>query len=68
MFSFLKKSPEKKLTAQYNKLLEEAMLHQRKGDIKNYSRLIDQADKMLKKVDELNSKGWLILFDKGQGF
>ena len=33
------------------------MLHQRKGDIKNYSRLIDHADKVLKKVDELNSKG-----------
>jgi len=56
MFSFLSKNPEKKLKAEYNKLLEEAMLYQRKGDIKSYSRLSDEADRVLKKIDELTNK------------
>jgi len=33
MFGFLKADPEKKLQAEYQKLLEQGMQFQRKGDI-----------------------------------
>lgn len=56
MFSFRTKSPEKKLQAKYNELLEEAMLYQRKGDINSYSKLTEEADKVLKKIDALSAK------------
>lgn len=53
MFSLFKKDPLKQLNANYTAMLEQAMLAQRKGDIKLYSELIDKAAKILKQIEEL---------------
>ncbi|MBK6948592.1 MAG: Lacal_2735 family protein [Haliscomenobacter sp.] len=56
MFSFLKKDPAKALSKQYEKLLEEAMLLQRKGDIKGYAAKTAEAEEVLKKLEELQQQ------------
>ena len=56
MFSFLKKDPSKVLNKQYEKLLEEAMLLQRKGDIKGYAAKTAEAEEVCKKLEELQQK------------
>lgn len=56
MFSFLKKDPAKALNKQYEKLLEEAMQLQRKGDIKGYAAKTAEAEEVLKKLEELQPK------------
>jgi len=53
MFSFLKKDPSLKLRKNYNAILEQAMQAQRKGDIKLYSELTDQAEKIMQQIDLL---------------
>lgn len=56
MFGFLKPDPVKKLTKAYNQKLEEAMLAQRKGDIKSYAFLTEQAEKMWAEIEALKAK------------
>ena len=51
MFSFLKKNPKAKLMKEYEEKLKQAMDAQRKGDIKAYSMLNEEADKILQKAD-----------------
>jgi hypothetical protein len=53
MFGFLKRNPEKKLQAEYERLLEKAMQFQRKGDIKSYSMITADAEKMREEIQRL---------------
>lgn len=46
MFSFLKKDTTKSLQKAYEKKLTEAQLAQRNGDIRSYSMLSEEADKL----------------------
>lgn len=51
MFSLFKTDPSKALQKQYDKLLADAMQAQRKGDIRLYSQLSQEAEDVLKKLD-----------------
>lgn len=53
MFSLFKTDPLKKLNQQYSAKLEQAMLAQRNGDIKSYSALTYEAEKILDKIKVL---------------
>jgi hypothetical protein len=53
MFGFLKRNPEKKLQAEYERLLEKAMQFQRKGDIKSYSMITADAEKVREEIQRL---------------
>ncbi|WP_300479083.1 DUF6435 family protein [Shewanella sp.] len=53
MFSIFKTNPLKKLTQQYNAKLEEAMLAQRKGDIRSYSMLTAEAEQIENQIKVL---------------
>ena len=53
MFSLFKKKPKEKLNKEYLAILEKAMQAQRNGDIKSYSALTADAEKILKKIDAL---------------
>lgn len=55
MFSFLKKDPISKLNKQYTALLAQALEAQRRGDIRCYSELTAQAEKLADKIDQLKS-------------
>jgi hypothetical protein len=57
MFGLFKSSAEKqaqKLQQAYEKKLTEAMNAQRNGDIRGYSTLSEEADKLLKELQALN--------------
>ena len=56
MFSFFKKDPLKELNKEYSAKLEQAMLSQRKGDIKSYSQHTFEAEQILDKIKVLESK------------
>jgi hypothetical protein len=56
MFGLFKKDPVKKLEAQYAKLMEEAMHIQRSGDLKLYAVKIEEAEELLRKIEELRKK------------
>ncbi|MEI8648956.1 DUF6435 family protein [Paraglaciecola sp. Hal342] len=53
MFDFLKSSPVKKLKKQYNQRLEDAMLAQRKGDIRAYATLTAEAEALWSEIETL---------------
>ena len=55
MFSFLKSNPTKKLRKQYDMKLEQAMLSQRRGDIKSYSMLTAEAETLWAEIQKLES-------------
>ena len=56
MFSIFKSDPVKKLNKSYEAKLEQAMQSQRNGDIKTYSELTYEAEEILKKIKEIESK------------
>jgi len=56
MFGFLKKDPKKELQTQYEKLLKDGMLAQRNGDIKTYSMLTAEAEKVFSKIKQLEEQ------------
>lgn len=56
MFGFLKSDPKKKLQSKYEKLLEEGMHAQRNGDIKTYSMLTAEAEKVLNEIQMLDDQ------------
>lgn len=58
MFGFLKAAPEKALQKKYEKLLHQAMLFQRNGDIKSYSMITAEAEKVRLEIEKL--KSWFI--------
>ncbi len=55
MFGFLKTNPEKKLQAKYEKLLEQGMQLQRKGDIKGYSMITAEAELVREEIERLKT-------------
>lgn len=57
MFGFLKSNPTKKLRKTYDQKLTEAMLAQRKGDIKTYSMLTAEADVIWQQIELLSENG-----------
>ena len=56
MFSFLKSDPVKKLKKDYEKKVADAMNAQRNGDIKTYSSLIAESEKMWDKIQVAEAK------------
>ena len=55
MFSFLKSDPTKKLQKKYEQLLEQAMQFQRNGDIKSYSMVTSEAEKIREEIERLKT-------------
>lgn len=53
MFSFLKSNPSKKLRKQYDRKLEEGMLAQRRGDMRAYAKLTEEAEAIWKEIKAL---------------
>lgn len=51
MFGLFKSDPTKKLRKQYDIKLEQAMLAQRKGDIKTYSMLTAEAEELWQTIE-----------------
>ncbi|EKO3557844.1 Lacal_2735 family protein [Vibrio metschnikovii] len=56
MFSIFKSDPTKKLRKQHTLKLENAMLAQRKGDIRTYSQLTFEADEMYQQIERLEAE------------
>jgi hypothetical protein len=50
MFSIFKSDPVKKLDKQYRAMLEKSMLAQRNGDIREYSKLMVEAEKIYQEI------------------
>lgn len=55
MFGLFKSDPTKKLRKQYDVKLEQAMLAQRKGDIKTYSMLTAEAEGIWAEIEKLKN-------------
>lgn len=55
MFSIFKRDPIKKLTKSYSAKLEQAMYAQRNGNIRLYSMLTAEAEKIAIEIDALES-------------
>lgn len=56
MFAFLKPNPVKKLRKQYDQKSTDAMMAQRKGDIRLYSQLTTEAEALWKKIIDIETK------------
>jgi hypothetical protein len=56
MIGLFKSNPTKKLRKNYDIKLEQAMLAQRKGDIKTYSMLTAEAESIWKEIEALESQ------------
>jgi len=56
MFGLFKSNPTKKLRKTYDMKLEQAMLAQRKGDIKTYSMLTAEAESIWTEIESLEAK------------
>ena len=56
MFGLFKADPKKKLQSKYEKLLEEGMHAQRNGDIKTYSMLTAEAEKVRNEIQMLDQQ------------
>ena len=54
MFSWLKADPKKKLQNEYQRIYEKAIAEQRRGNIRGYSELIAESEKIAKKIDEID--------------
>ncbi len=52
MFDFLKADPVKKIRKTYDQKSTDAMLAQRKGDIKTYSMLTAEAEELWKEIEK----------------
>jgi hypothetical protein len=53
MFSIFKRDPTKKLKKMHSIKQEQAMLAQRKGDIKAYSQLTADAEEIYKQIETI---------------
>lgn len=51
MFGLFKANPSKKLRKQYDILLEKGMQAQRKGDIRLYAELTNEAETLWKQIE-----------------
>ncbi|QIR07725.1 DUF6435 family protein [Salinivibrio costicola] len=55
MFSFLKPNPVKKLKKKYEAKQQQAFQAQRNGDIRGYSLLTEEAEKIDQQIKELET-------------
>jgi hypothetical protein len=55
MFGLFKSDPVKKLRKTYDQKSTDAMLAQRKGDIKTYSMLTAEAEELWKEIEKLEA-------------
>ena len=53
MFSWLKSDPKKKLQKQYQAIYEKAIAEQRRGNIRGYSELIAESEKIAKQIEQI---------------
>lgn len=53
MFGLFKTDPSKKLRKQYDILLEKGMQAQRKGDIRLYAELTNEAETLWKQIEAI---------------
>ncbi|HAB79944.1 MAG TPA: hypothetical protein DCE62_06635, partial [Glaciecola sp.] len=51
MFGLFSRDPSKKMRTKYDKLLEDAMHAQRRGDIKSYSMLTAEAEALWEQIE-----------------
>ena len=56
VFGLFKSDPTKKLRKEYDSLLEQAMMAQRKGDIMLYSELTAKSEEVWKQIEALKAK------------
>lgn len=56
MFSFLKRNPLKKLRQQYDAKAEQAMLAQRKGDMRLFADLTAEAEDLWQQLEKLQAQ------------
>jgi polyhydroxyalkanoate synthesis regulator phasin len=56
MFNFFKSAPDKKIRKQYHAKLEEAMLAQRNGKIREYSFLTQEAEALREQLEALQNQ------------
>ena len=56
MFGWMKSDPVKQLRKQYHAKLEEALQAQRNGNIRQYSFLTAEAEKLREKLEEIEGK------------
>jgi len=55
MFGLFKKDPVAKLQKEYEAKMLEARDVQRSGDLRHYARVMEEAEEILKKIEELKS-------------
>ena len=56
MFGWMKRDPQKQLRKQYHAKLEEALQAQRNGNIRQYSFLTAEAEKLREKLIEIEGE------------
>lgn len=56
MFNFLKRDPLKKLRQQYDAKAEQAMLAQRKGDMRLFADLTAEAEDLWQQLEKLQAQ------------
>lgn len=56
MFNFLKRDPLKKLRQQYDAKAEQAMLAQRKGDMRLFANLTAEAEDLWQQLEKLQAQ------------
>lgn len=64
MFGLFKQDPLQKLEKEYEKTMEQAVQAQRNGNIDLFSKLSQDADNILKKIDELKQSQQFTLWVK----
>lgn len=53
MFGLFKRDPVKKLRKAYDQKLEQAMLAQRKGDMRLFADLTEESEKLWQQIEQL---------------
>jgi predicted transcriptional regulator len=56
MFGLFKANPSKKLRKQYDSLLEKGMQAQRKGDIRLYAELTNEAETLWQQIEAIEKE------------
>lgn len=56
MFGLFSSDPTKKMRKKYDKLLEDAMHAQRRGDIKSYSMLTAEAEALWAQIEKVQQE------------
>lgn len=56
MFGLFKRDPVKKLRKTYDQKLEQAMLAQRKGDMRLFADLTEESEKLWQQIEQLQQQ------------